>query len=75
MKYPTYVLRVVFFALASYTSCAYADLPLTVEDLLTDKGKVKLDLSVAYTNSDRALRLPSQSLFKPARPLSSAFLR
>lgn len=30
-----------------------ADLPLTVEDLITDKGKVKLDASLAYANSDR----------------------
>ena len=30
-----------------------ADLPLTVEDLITDKGKVKLDVSLAYANSDR----------------------
>ena len=32
---------------------AQADLPLTVEDLITDKGKVKLDVSLAYANSDR----------------------
>ena len=32
---------------------AHADLPLTVEDLITDKGKVKLDVSLAYANSDR----------------------
>ena len=28
------------------------DLPLTVEDLITDKGKFKLDLSFAYANSE-----------------------
>ncbi len=32
---------------------ARADLPLTVEDLITDKGKFKLDLSVAYANVNR----------------------
>lgn len=32
---------------------ARADLPLTVEDLITDKGKFKLDLSVAYANANR----------------------
>ena len=32
---------------------AWADLPLTIEDLITDKGKVKLDLSLAYANADR----------------------
>lgn len=31
-----------------------ADLPLTIEDLITDKGKLKLDMSLAYTNSERA---------------------
>lgn len=34
-------------------SNSYADLPLTVENPITDKGKFKLDLSVAYANSDR----------------------
>jgi len=34
-------------------SPALADLPLTVEDLITDKGKFKLDLSLAYANQDR----------------------
>jgi hypothetical protein len=32
---------------------ARSDLPLTVENLITDKGKFKLDLSVAYANADR----------------------
>lgn len=32
---------------------ALADLPLTVEDLIADKGKVKLDFSVVYANADR----------------------
>ena len=32
---------------------ARADLPMTVEDLITDKGKFKLDLSLAYANANR----------------------
>lgn len=32
---------------------AWADMPLTLEDLLTDKGKVKLELSISYANADR----------------------
>lgn len=32
---------------------ALADLPLTVEDLITDKDKVKSDLSFSYANADR----------------------
>lgn len=40
-------------ALAAFSTLASAELPLTVEDLITDKGKIKLDLSVAYANSDR----------------------
>lgn len=47
----------VFFAFAAAlcAGCApaFADLPLTIEDLITDKGKVKLDLSLAYANVDR----------------------
>lgn len=34
-------------------SQVWADLPLTVEDLITDKGKIKLDLSLAYANADK----------------------
>lgn len=39
--------------LALVAASAHADLPLTVEDLTTDKGKVKLDVSLAYANSER----------------------
>lgn len=43
----------IFTALMMYCHSACADLPLTVEDLITDKGKIKLDVSLAYANSDR----------------------
>ncbi|MCW8198848.1 hypothetical protein D8B23_10525 [Verminephrobacter aporrectodeae subsp. tuberculatae] len=39
--------------LAAVPPAAWADLPLTIEDIITDKGKVKLDLSVSYANADR----------------------
>jgi long-subunit fatty acid transport protein len=32
---------------------AHADLPLTVENLLSDKGKVRINLSATYANSER----------------------
>ncbi len=45
------------FLFASYilsaAISAHADLPLTVEDLITDKGKIKFDLSLTYANADR----------------------
>ncbi|HEZ1470810.1 TPA: meta-pathway of phenol degradation family protein [Neisseria meningitidis] len=31
---------------------AYADLPLTIEDIMTDKGKWKLETSLTYLNSE-----------------------
>nr|VFK11458.1 MAG: Putative MetA-pathway of phenol degradation [Candidatus Kentron sp. LPFa]VFK24552.1 MAG: Putative MetA-pathway of phenol degradation [Candidatus Kentron sp. LPFa] len=40
-------------ALVAFSMVAHAELPLTVEDLITDKGKIKLDVSIAYANSDR----------------------
>jgi len=40
-------------ALCAGCTPAFADLPLTVEDLITDRGKVRLDLSLAYANVDR----------------------
>lgn len=33
---------------------AYADLPLSLEDIVTDKGRLKLESSVAYANSERS---------------------
>lgn len=38
--------------LPTFTPRALADLPLTVEDLVTEKGKLKLDASLAYANVD-----------------------
>ncbi|MFZ1181104.1 MAG: hypothetical protein WAN92_06250 [Herbaspirillum sp.] len=47
-------MRVIFGALlASLPHPAWADLPLTVEDLITDKGKLKLEASISYANADR----------------------
>jgi hypothetical protein len=49
-------MRLLPFAAVLLAAAAFparADLPLTVEDLITDKGKVKLDLSIAYANADR----------------------
>jgi hypothetical protein len=40
-------------ALLTYSHSASADLPLTIDDLITEKGKVKIDVSLAYSNSDR----------------------
>lgn len=40
--------------LVAVSSAVWADLPLTVEDLITDKGKIRLDLSLAYANADRS---------------------
>lgn len=33
---------------------AYADLPLTIEDMMTDKGKWKLETSLTYLNSENS---------------------
>ncbi|MDO5056923.1 MAG: hypothetical protein Q4E06_06265 [Lautropia sp.] len=47
------------WALGTLIACAASgsawadDLPLTVEDLITDKGRFKLDLSFAYANRDQ----------------------
>jgi hypothetical protein len=41
-------------ALCVLSAPARADLPLTVEDLITDQGKLRLDLSATYANSERS---------------------
>jgi len=38
-------------AICTFSTAAQADLPLAVEGLLTDRGEVKLDLSLTYNNS------------------------
>ena len=45
---PRLALAVMFCPLSM---AAQADLPLAVESLLTDKGKLKLNLSLAYSNN------------------------
>ena len=52
-------IAILFFVVSS---TANADLPLTVEDLITDKGKVKLDTSFSYANTDRQGLLTSDPI-------------
>ena len=41
------------FLLSGATNTALADLPLTVEDLLTAQNRYRLEFGVNYANSDR----------------------
>jgi len=41
--------------LCSLGTAVRADLPLTIEDLISDKGDVKLSLSLSYTNNEKGL--------------------
>lgn len=43
----------LFFLSFLVVSPSYADLPLTVENLLSDKGKSRFEFSVNYVNSER----------------------
>lgn len=42
----------IFYLLFCFPVIAQADLPLSLEDVLTDKGKFKLDTSVSYINGE-----------------------
>lgn len=42
----------VFLPLFLLPAAAFADMPLSIEDVLTDKGKFKLDAAVTYVNSE-----------------------
>lgn len=46
----------ILFPIFTFFACAFAraDLPLNLEDILTDKGKVKLESSLTYVNSERS---------------------
>ncbi|KAF1013661.1 MAG: hypothetical protein GAK29_04705 [Acinetobacter bereziniae] len=41
----------VFIGILSISHSAYADLPLTVENLISDKGKVTMELGMTYGNN------------------------
>ena len=43
----------LLIALMLFQCAAHADLPLTIEDLITDKGKVKIDIGASYSNSEQ----------------------
>jgi periplasmic protein len=44
--------KVTFVIFTLIPSIVYADLPLSLEDILTDKGKLKLEASVSYINGE-----------------------
>jgi hypothetical protein len=43
-------------------SCVWAEVPITVEDLITDQGNMKLDLSLTYSNRDQESLEAGQSI-------------
>ncbi|RPD90830.1 meta-pathway of phenol degradation family protein [Neisseria weixii] len=44
--------NIYFIPFCIFPLAAYADLPLNIEEILTDKGKLKLEASVGYVNSE-----------------------
>lgn len=44
--------NIYFISFCIFPLAAYADLPLSIEEILTDKGKLKLEASVGYVNSE-----------------------
>ena len=57
-----------FMLIAS--SSVLADLPLTVEDLITEKGKVTLDATVTYANNNRQGIASGESIIVQIGPTS-----
>lgn len=49
MRFP----HIFFLSVTAFIPSAWADMPLTIEDLITDKGKFKINLSLSYANSDQ----------------------
>lgn len=44
----------IVFGLVSFSLTAHADLPLTVDDLLADKNRFRLDTDVSYYNHHKS---------------------
>lgn len=42
---------------------AAADLPLSLEELFTDKGKLRLETSISYTNSESRQTQPANPIY------------
>lgn len=51
-------MKKLFAVLIAVSSYAHADLPLTVEDLTTDKNRFKLDTSLSYYNQSQTSLAP-----------------
>ena len=48
-----YLQLAVLFLCSGFSISALAELPITVEELITEKGKIKIDVSLSYANADR----------------------
>lgn len=53
----------LFSILCLTPAAAFADLPLSIEDLLTDKGKLKLEASLGYVNSESRRAEPAAPVY------------
>ncbi len=47
------VKKIILFSIVFFSPFTKADLPLTVEELITQKGNLRLDLSLSYANRDK----------------------
>ena len=65
MNKSTLLLSAVLLPLA-----ARADMPLSIEDVLTDKGKFKLDAAVTYVNSESSRAEPGAPVYIQTGPAS-----
>lgn len=59
-----------FLALVFLSSSAYADLPLTVENLISDQGQVRADISITYANVERQSLLAGDPITVQTGPAS-----
>jgi hypothetical protein len=59
-----------FTILFSLSNAAIADLPLTVENLLSDKGKARIEFSTTYVNSERRGIDSTQDILVQTSPTS-----
>ena len=69
------VYRNVFSLLfLSLSQLSYADLPLTVEDLITEQGKLRMDVAVSYVNDHQKGIADSTSILIQTGPGSFVYL-
>nr|MBP3724688.1 hypothetical protein [Campylobacter sp.] len=55
-------MRIIYLIILFFSS-AFADLPLNLDEIYTDKGKIKFENNIAYANSEQRANSYSNPIY------------